>query len=88
MLANGTKAVHWWRDPPVNPHFNLHIFNYTNADRWLEGLDEKLHVEDLGPYVYKEKFEKVNVVFNSNKTISYQVFDKKKHYITSTLCAL
>lgn len=73
MLANGTTAAKWWTVPPVEPQLKLYIFNYTNTERWLEGLDEKLTVKELGPYVYSEKFEKVNVTFNANKTITYRV---------------
>lgn len=39
----------------------------------MKGLDKKLKVQDLGPYTYIEKFEKVNVTFNKNHTISYRV---------------
>lgn len=63
----------WWKTPPLDPELRIHLFNYTNADRYLKGLDTKLKVEDLGPYVYIEKFEKVNVTFNDNYTISYRV---------------
>ena len=73
MLANNTVAVKWWKTPPLEPQLRLHIFNYTNADAFLRGQAPKLIVEDLGPYIYLEKVEKVNVVFNSNFTISYQV---------------
>lgn len=66
----------WWKTPPLDPELRIHLFNYTNADRYLRGEDKKLKVEDLGPYVYKEKFEKVNVTFNNNHTISYQVSKK------------
>lgn len=36
-----------------------------------------MHVKQLGPYVYKESVEKINVVFNANKTISYRVILEK-----------
>ncbi len=39
----------------------------------MRGDDKKLIVEDLGPYTYMEKFEKVNVTFHKNHTISYRV---------------
>lgn len=73
MLIDNTTAVKWWRNPPLDPHIKVHVFNYTNTDRFLKGLDKKLVVEDLGPYVYVEKFEKVDVKFNKNYTISYRV---------------
>lgn len=39
----------------------------------MDGLDDKLIVEDIGPFTYVEKVEKVNVVYNDNDTISYRV---------------
>lgn len=51
----------------------MHIFNYTNTERFLRGEDQKLKVKDVGPYVYTERTKKVNVVYNDNNTISYQV---------------
>lgn len=72
-LAQGSQAAKWWEHPPVSPLMSVHIFNYTNVERWKQGLDEKLHVADIGPYVYRETVNKVNVVFNANHTISYRV---------------
>lgn len=73
VLSYNSTAVKWWKKPPLDPELRIHLFNYTNTDRYLEGLDKKLIVEDLGPYVYMETFEKVNVTFNNNNTISYKV---------------
>lgn len=73
VLAEGTKAAQWWEVPPIDPLLRVHIFNYTNTERWLRRQDDKLIVKDLGPYVYRERYEKVNVVFNPNGTISYRV---------------
>lgn len=64
VLSNNSLAAKWWMHPPINPHLKVHIFNYTNVDRYVKGLDKKLKLEDLGPYVYAENSTKVNVVFN------------------------
>lgn len=66
-------AAEWWAQPPFHSYLNVHIFNYTNAQEYINGDAEKLIVEDLGPYVYYERVEKVNVVYHTNNTISYQV---------------
>lgn len=57
----------------MNPLLRVHVFNYTNTERFLQGLDPKLKVEDIGPYVYMEKLEKTDVQFNEDGTISYKV---------------
>lgn len=78
ILSKNSTAADYWIKPPVDPELRIHLFNYTNADRYLNGLDTKLKVEDLGPYVYIEKLEKVNVTFNVNHTITYRV---SKHFL-------
>lgn len=46
----------------------------------MDGLDDKLIVEDIGPFTYVEKVEKVQVVYNANHTISYRVsYIRSKH---------
>jgi hypothetical protein len=42
----------------------IYLFNVTNADNWLNGIDAKLKVEEVGPFVYKEKWMKSNITFD------------------------
>lgn len=60
-----------WRVPPTRPTLSVYIFNYTNHRKVLEGK-EKPHVQEIGPYVFSEKMERINVKFNSNGTVSFQ----------------
>lgn len=73
MYAKNSTALKYFIKPPLDPLLRVHIFNYTNADRFMSGLDDKLIVEDIGPFTFVEKLEKVNVVYNDNDTISYRV---------------
>lgn len=73
ILAQNTTAYELFIKPPIDPEIHIHILNYTNSDRFLSGLDDKLNVEDVGPYIYVEKTQKVNVVYHENNTISYRV---------------
>ncbi|XP_034941123.1 scavenger receptor class B member 1-like [Chelonus insularis] len=59
-----------WRKPPVDVLLNVYVFNITNADAFLRG-EEKLRVEEVGPYVYQEELENTNIVWHDNGTISY-----------------
>ncbi|XP_058123242.1 scavenger receptor class B member 1-like [Anopheles ziemanni] len=72
ILRPNATATEWWAKPPVYPLLKVHIFNYTNTKEFLAGVDSKLKVKDLGPYVYKETAEKRNVVHNTDGTISYR----------------
>ncbi|XP_073994162.1 lysosome membrane protein 2-like isoform X2 [Rhodnius prolixus] len=60
-----------WRVPPTRPTLSVYIFNYTNHRKVLEGK-EKPHVQEVGPYVFREKMERINVIFNPNGTVSFQ----------------
>ncbi|XP_004527492.1 lysosome membrane protein 2 isoform X1 [Ceratitis capitata] len=74
VLKNNSEIAKNWMDP--NPKYDtllkVHIFNYTNIDKYLNGIDEKLKVEDVGPLTYKEHTTKVNVVFNNNFTVTFR----------------
>ncbi|CAH0699558.1 unnamed protein product [Spodoptera exigua] len=71
VIRNNSLAYKIWKRPDVQPHMKVHIFNYTNWERVKEGLDEKLHVEEVGPYVYSQQLERVNIEFNGDK-LSFQ----------------
>ncbi|KAJ8724676.1 hypothetical protein PYW08_016150 [Mythimna loreyi] len=35
-------------------HLSVYLFNITNAERFISGEDEKLKVEEVGPFTYQE----------------------------------
>ena len=41
-----------WADPPDEVKMKAHIFNVTNHERFLQGLDDKINMEEIGPFVY------------------------------------
>ena len=47
------------------------MFNVTNLEAFKRGLDTKLKVSEVGPYVYQEILENHNVTFNANNTVTY-----------------
>ena len=42
-----------WLNPPVHPIMKLSVFNVTNLEAWLEGTDEEMNVQEVGPFVYR-----------------------------------
>ncbi|XP_076754622.1 epithelial membrane protein [Xylocopa sonorina] len=76
-LRDGTRSFNWWREPPVTPRLSVYIYNVTNADEFLND-GEKPALNELGPYVYVQHWEKVEVKFNENDTVSYKV---KKRFV-------
>lgn len=71
-LHEGGRAYGWWKEPPVTPQMHVYIYNVTNADEFLNNGDKPI-LQELGPYVFTEHWEKVEIKFNGNDTVTYQV---------------
>lgn len=69
-LWNDTLSYHYWQRPGVVRLTKVYIYNVTNPDGFLLGEKPKLH--EVGPFVYREDMQKVNVKFHDNFTVSYQ----------------
>lgn len=78
-LRVGGQSFGWWSKPPVEPMMSIYVYNVTNADEFLNN-GSKPALNELGPYVYIETWEKVNIVENENGTIS---FNQKKVFVFS-----
>ncbi|KAM3956252.1 scavenger receptor class B member 1 [Aphomia sociella] len=61
----------WWVDPPDEVKLRVYVFNVTNHDRFMEGLDDKLNMQEIGPITYLEKLLHTNIIFNENNTMTY-----------------
>ncbi|XP_032672863.1 scavenger receptor class B member 1-like [Odontomachus brunneus] len=71
QLRNGTKAMSMWERPPAKLILEVYVFNFTNVEDFLSYRADKLHVEELGPYIYLETKKRINVV-SENDTLTYQ----------------
>ncbi|CAH2101836.1 unnamed protein product [Euphydryas editha] len=71
VIRNNSIAFSMWKQPTVHPLMKVHVFNYTNWQRVRDGLDEKLHVDDIGPFVYSQHLERVKIQFDGDK-LSFQ----------------
>ncbi|XP_073996900.1 scavenger receptor class B member 1-like isoform X2 [Rhodnius prolixus] len=69
-LWNGSLSYYYWRQPGVVRLTKVWVFNVTNPDAFLNGQKAKL--QEVGPFVYKEDMEKVNIKFHDNGTVSFQ----------------
>ncbi|XP_034947264.1 scavenger receptor class B member 1 [Chelonus insularis] len=70
-LWNGSLSFQYWQKPGVVRLTKVYIFNVTNAENFLN-YNEKPKLQEVGPFVYKEDMEKVNIVFHDNGTVSYR----------------
>lgn len=85
-MRPGFPPYEWWADPPDEVKLRVYVFNVTNHDRFMSGLDEKINIEEIGPIVYLEKLVHRNIVFNENSTMTftgqrYPVFLPKENTI-------
>jgi len=65
-----SKSFPAWSKPSLPIYMKFHFFNVTNVEEVMKG--EKPIVNQLGPYVYREQREKVNIEFNPDNTeVSY-----------------
>lgn len=71
-LRNGTSTFNWWLERPFMMTFKVYVFNYTNVDKFMSGEDERLRVEEVGPYIYAETLNRVNVEMHENGTVTFQ----------------
>ncbi|KAK4878126.1 hypothetical protein RN001_010632 [Aquatica leii] len=72
ILKNGTQAFGWWAKPPVTPRISIYIYNVTNADEFLNNGSKPI-VDEIGPYIYTESWERKNIRFNDNNTVTYNL---------------
>ncbi|CAB3233520.1 unnamed protein product [Arctia plantaginis] len=70
-LWNGSLSYSYWHKPGVIRLTKVYIFNVTNPQAFLE-QGEKPKLVEVGPFVYREDMEKVNIKFHENDTVTYQ----------------
>lgn len=70
-LRNDTMSYYYWQKPGVVRLTKVFIFNVTNPEGVLR-RGERPRLVEVGPYVYREEMEKVNVKFHDNDTVTFQ----------------
>jgi len=69
-LRAGSTVTEAWIHPPVRPLLKIYFFNTTNPEGFLRG--EKANLQEVGPYIYEEKWDKVEVDW-LNDTVTYRL---------------
>lgn len=70
-LWNGSISYSYWQKPGITRLTKVYIFNVTNPQGFLEN-GEKPKLVEVGPFVYREDMEKVNIKFHDNDTVTFQ----------------
>ncbi|KAJ8932387.1 hypothetical protein NQ314_014698 [Rhamnusium bicolor] len=71
VISNTSEFFEMWKSPAIKASISFYIFNYTNLEEFEARMVKKLHVQEVGPYVYDELLERVNISFQDD-TVSYQ----------------
>lgn len=72
VISNESEAYQDWVSPTPT-RFHIYIFNYTNVENVEAGYDDKLNVNELGPFIYEDRMERVNVKFSDDgNTVKFQ----------------
>lgn len=70
IISNSSQLWDIWSDPPIPIYLQFYMFNLTNSIEVKEG--KKPAVYQVGPYTYRERRIKFDIVFNENGTVSYR----------------
>jgi len=81
-LLPGTDISKAWISPPVKPLLKIYYFNVTNPEEYLSG--KKLRLQEIGPYVYEEKWQRENVVW-SNEDLEVRFQMKRTYFFREDL---
>ncbi|XP_061505883.1 scavenger receptor class B member 1 isoform X1 [Anopheles gambiae] len=69
-MYEGSYLNRLWKKPPLEVFISIYVFNVTNPVAFMRG-EERLRVQEIGPYVYQEFLEHRNSTFNQNGTLSF-----------------
>lgn len=70
-MQPGLPAFEWWATPPDEVLLRVYVFNVTNQHDFESGLTDKLQVQEVGPFIFREKLAHTNATFHENGTMTY-----------------
>ncbi|KAK7114450.1 hypothetical protein V1264_000508 [Littorina saxatilis] len=70
VISNSSELWDIWSDPPIPIYMQFYMFNLSNQDEVKQG--GRPVVYQVGPYTYREKRKKFDIVFNDNGTVTYR----------------
>ena len=77
-----TKAYEHWKSIPLPIYQRFYFFNVSNAIE-IERSGAKPNLVEIGPFTYRSKWEKTNIIYYDNGTVSYN--EKKTYYFVPEL---
>merc|ERR1719189_2826889 len=71
VIKEGTASYAAWKETPIPVLTKFYFFDMLNPQELFHN-HEKPILEERGPYTFREAQRKVNMVWHSNGTVSYQ----------------
>jgi scavenger receptor class B protein 1 len=70
--TDSSKTYPNWKTLPIPIYNSFYLFNITNVNEVLK-LEEPPHVQQIGPYVFRESRTKVNLIWTQDDTqVTYE----------------
>ncbi|XP_052868749.1 protein croquemort-like [Anopheles cruzii] len=70
MVKNGSSNYNNWIRTPIPMYLEVYFFNWSNAHLHADA-SVKPHFTEMGPYTFSEVHERVNLMWNTNNTVTY-----------------
>lgn len=72
VIREGTEAYNAWLATPIPVYTKFYLFSLTNPEDFLANRSKPI-LEERGPYTFREREEKVDLVWHDhNHTVSYR----------------
>ncbi|XP_055540735.1 protein croquemort-like [Wyeomyia smithii] len=71
VIKNGSVNYQNWIKTPIPMYLEIYMFNWTNPADLHRYPEVKPNFQEMGPYVFQEVHERVNLIWNNNHTVTF-----------------
>lgn len=71
VIKNGSVNYQNWIRTPIPMYLEVYLFNWTNPQDLDKFPTVKPHFEEMGPYVFHEVHDRINLEWNENNTVTF-----------------
>ncbi|KAF9823767.1 hypothetical protein SFRURICE_000010 [Spodoptera frugiperda] len=68
-IREGSFLYNMWANPTYEMFSEMFVFNYTNAQEYLNGADKVLRVNEVGPFTFQEMRTNENIRIDKEKGV-------------------
>ena len=71
ILNPDSESYKLWIKTPMPLFLEIYLFNWTNSEEFLKNKTIKPDFSEVGPFVFQEIHEKLNISWNDDNTVTY-----------------